>query len=305
MPSSSIRQLDIESVLSRISVRPPYFALRNITSDNNSVMADFSREQPISGDFGPVTTAEAGRHLAILGSVSLSHFFPEKEQTVYLAKRATFERLDITPRKNQVFTGRITETSVEGKCGFATAELIADETAIMKFDIDYMCLGIKVFSRLFGKHKRDMRKSTRIQQDCGTTPGLADNRNNPYSEIQTILPDNSCKDQGILSSHPQIITPEMCNGHFPMHPSLPVAILMSTIDYNNQDLICCHSGRDSTCCILKTIICAENLAFAGDRYSVHSRVLESGDDTYRIYTEARLEDNKIIGSADTTYQLFK
>ena len=81
-------------LLQRICVRPPYFALRGLRSPEPGVcVAWVEPEQPLGAEAGPIAGAEAGRHLAILGSAAIASRSPDGDQRYYLARAAHFERV--------------------------------------------------------------------------------------------------------------------------------------------------------------------------------------------------------------------
>ena len=61
-------------IFERIDVLPPYFALTDIQlHPDASISAVAAIEQPLGAENGPVSAAEAGRHLAICGSIAAAY----------------------------------------------------------------------------------------------------------------------------------------------------------------------------------------------------------------------------------------
>ena len=69
---NSVDKILPERLFKSIVTRPPYFALTNISFDKykNILTANVMREQLLGDEVGPISTREAGRHLALTG---LSH----------------------------------------------------------------------------------------------------------------------------------------------------------------------------------------------------------------------------------------
>src|SRR5262245_15441062 len=76
-----------------IDVRPPYFAFQSVASDEPGIASALVRsEQPLGHEDGPLSGAEAGRHLAILGACACSSVWEGSGTHFYLARRAKLLR---------------------------------------------------------------------------------------------------------------------------------------------------------------------------------------------------------------------
>src|SRR5688572_30011137 len=82
--------MDVHSL---ICVRPPYFAPEDVRANSTGVEAKGRVQQDPGRGPGPISGAEAGRHLAILGSCALARVNPQVERHYYLASAAELERL--------------------------------------------------------------------------------------------------------------------------------------------------------------------------------------------------------------------
>ena len=82
----------------RICVSEPYFALHNLEQTANFLRASIHPQHLSQRESGPITGAEAGRHLAILGSCAAALTNPLAERHFYLARRADLRLLDTNLR---------------------------------------------------------------------------------------------------------------------------------------------------------------------------------------------------------------
>src|SRR5918995_197603 len=82
-----------DELFSRIEVCPPYFALTDVRrTDDGGVSAQVRICQSLGDEIGPVSAAETGRHLAILGSVAAAFANPSAKRHFYLAFDAELRR---------------------------------------------------------------------------------------------------------------------------------------------------------------------------------------------------------------------
>ncbi|ETR69153.1 MAG: hypothetical protein OMM_09852 [Candidatus Magnetoglobus multicellularis str. Araruama] len=103
-----------------IKVSPPYYALKNVQLLKNNTAyfsAEIPVEYPAGNECGSITAAEIGRHLAILGSCSLSQSNPIKEKHYYIANKATLNCLckEKVISKNSEFIGEAKTLSINKK----------------------------------------------------------------------------------------------------------------------------------------------------------------------------------------------
>jgi hypothetical protein len=85
----SVVHLNSDDLLKKICVSRPYFALNDLVCINNeTVRASFILENTAFQESFSISSGEAGRHLAILGSCSLAMINPEPQKYYYLAVHA-------------------------------------------------------------------------------------------------------------------------------------------------------------------------------------------------------------------------
>jgi hypothetical protein len=207
-----MESLDIARVCERIAVHRPYFAFSELKAlYGKAMMGRFSAEQLTGFELGPISSAELGRHLAILGSCAATIDGPD-QMTYYLASKG---RLKLLPNTDEVqndqsgvaiatVTSRDRRTmtaEVLGHCGSLTAHLWCE----------YQVLSHEVFSRIFSGHHTSV--IPRPDKSPYVTPVTFD--------VLSAGTDN-------IVVRTSEVGPESFAGHFDNYPSWPVAILADT-----------------------------------------------------------------------------
>jgi hypothetical protein len=207
-----MESLDIAKVCERIAVHRPYFAFSELKAVyGEAIMGKFSAEQSTGFELGPISSAELGRHLAILGSCAAAIDGPD-QMTYYLASKG---RLKLLPNTDEVqkdpngvaiatVTGRDRRTmtaEVLGHCGSLTAHLWCE----------YQVLSSEVFSRIFGGHH---------------TGAIPRPDMSPYVTPVTFDVLSASIDRIVVRTSE--VGPQSFAGHFDNYPSWPVAILADT-----------------------------------------------------------------------------
>jgi 3-hydroxymyristoyl/3-hydroxydecanoyl-(acyl carrier protein) dehydratase len=210
-----------------ICVRHPYYALEHLrVIGRGEVECLVAAEQSFGCEMPPMRAAEAGRHMAILGSCALASLGERQGQHFYLAKTA---RLEVFPAPSELvpflrgharaaFTGR--------REGQATVTLTTEAgLETHKLIVEYNVLPSATFYRLFAAHRLDLRQGERSGASCVTARHPL--RNNPYKD-SIPLAALTIEGQTARAEIP-VVTPAMCNGHFAEVPLLPVAIVMGSL----------------------------------------------------------------------------
>ena len=173
---SSILQtpLDYErDIQTKIDVSRPYYALQNkrVVLDKNSklvqgIACDAHIEMPHGREDGTLTAAEAGRHMAIAGSVASAMIQPKDGKFYYLALEAKMSR--------KPFTGFVSSATNSGDYKYASIfatctdmvpktrscsseiilEVNPDEDAWF-LQVSYVMIPRKVFRKLYGEADMD------------------------------------------------------------------------------------------------------------------------------------------------------
>jgi hypothetical protein len=278
-----------------IEVRAPYFALRNLSAQTpGTVTASVVPEQPRGHELGGFAAAEAGRHLAIAGSCACASLDPAAGKRFYLANRATLRRVSQAPALEGPLAVQATAISRDKRKAEAQAT-IADALGRVLFalDVGYMVLEERVFQRMFSAHRRDLRAQTR------TPGGIFDHlRKSPYQKPLPLLTTQLDRDAGVALL-PEL-QGELCAGHFPMYPAMPVALLMYGLSSLSGEVLRARYGSQHRYFVQGAHVRADNLAFAGDslRFEAHWRGSEAGDDAFEA--RALLPSGAVAGSMELT-----
>ena len=286
--------LDIELVSKLIDVRPPYFALKNLSAiDSRTLRAEVYPEQPLGNECPPIQSAEAGRHLAILGSVIAGLMNPRVGKTYYLACSAELKRLGppINDRGPLLVEGRGVILN-RRRAKSETSLFTHSGASLYSLTTYYQVINDRLFDQLFSDHRQDLRTSPRAEK-----PNSIDSskRRNPYTSdypLEEIIPIPNGL-EGRLGP----ITSAQCNGHFPMTPVLPVAILMSSLaslvgKYLEKE----WSAFGVNYSILSASIRCQNLVFPGEKLTLKVCHKTSRANVHLFYCHAAKGNEEDIGN---------
>ncbi|MFA9391248.1 MAG: hypothetical protein ACERKD_15675 [Prolixibacteraceae bacterium] len=195
------------AILANISVTKPYFALKDLRSIDEYFCADFTTELMNIDEVGKISSAEVGRHMAILGSLVLSKENPKKEKHHYLATDAVITRCTTKTSNNNTFRCRAKLVSMNRKKGVISGEVFEqDGTLLYTIEVIYMVLGQAIFERMFADHRVE------TQFDPSFNPYTHDS---PFIDLKLSM--ETC------SASIGVVKKEDCPGHFNNFPALPVA----------------------------------------------------------------------------------
>ena len=271
------------SLLKRIRVTPPYLALHAIELDGDEVTAMVRPELPLGDrEVGPLSSADVGRHLAILGSLAVARGAPDADPRYYLAHQGRLRRLDVDPRwahHTGPFRCRARTMGPFGMSPRAVATLEVDGVALYRLEVTYRTVSDEAFGSLFLQHHRD--------------PVPAAPRS-PFLDPVAIEfgPSDACDALAVLQ-----VTSAHCSGHFDAYPALPVACLASAFGRLANHLVARRVPSTSTRFMhVEGWIEASRLAFCGSTVELsatHSGVDVHGRHEVRI--DARCEGEAIAG----------
>lgn len=196
----------------RICVRPPYFALSEVSLAGLELHATAVAESPAFSEACAMPAAELGRHAAIVGLTLAACHQTDDRRRYYLARRA-----DCSYTANEApygapvrFTGRLVDLDKRSTRSVVAATVGGEPLA--SFEITYTVLTEPAFERLFRVYRR-------------VTPAAP----SPYGALLTTAWE--CLDaQSAQQIVPQLPV-EACVGHFDGYPALPVAVLMGQLSY--------------------------------------------------------------------------
>lgn len=206
--------IDMALMMERIAVQRPYFAferLYQMPSDDWDIWGDFMPEQPLGHEVGPLAIAEAGRHLAILGSCAAALSQPAEKRTYYLAIHAIWSSAacSVTALQRPMLSARAQIVDCSKKRVKAHTELLLDGAIVGALQVEYQVLSEKLFEALFGRFRQE--ESAQVVDS-------------PYKKALELrsssIKRHAAKAQCVEQAEAH------CAGHFPHYPMWPVAVVV-------------------------------------------------------------------------------
>lgn len=270
-------------MLALIDINPPYFAFEEITQENDLLFANVPVQQPLGNELGPISAAEASRHLAILGVCSCALANPVQKRHYYLAYKGIYERVETYSGEpsSKPLTGKAKCISVDRKKAEAITEIMDQNgDTIIRLHVFYHVILDTTFERLYKDHYVE-------------TPDFK--YANPYKIKHPFK--NEHFEAAQMTASMGAVPEFMCAGHFPHYPALPVAILVYNL-FDMASRLTAHMENDAhtKTLIRQYEINADNLAFAGD--SVALQVTNhgtKGDGGHEISAEGISNGTKSVG----------
>jgi hypothetical protein len=243
-----------------------------------ALVARVERETALLKEIGPMSAAEAGRHMALLGACAVAAGAPSPAPAFQLARRAVFKRVaqGSVPEGACDVTARVVERS--DTAGRATSLLSVGGVAVFEADVDYAILSPRAFELAFAK---DIARARDVRASEGPAPAQ------PYA---TPLALSELKvDGGVATAVIPSLPAWACAGHFELAPAMPVAFLMSCLSSLATELL--SSTTQATRFVVERAdVAAPSLAFAGSR--VAFRATASGN---TVTIEANV-DGRIVAT---------
>lgn len=290
------QKLGFPDLRDRICVREPYFALQDLVDTGAGLRARVFVQQTPVDEVGPITMAEAGRHLAILGLCSVARRQRSSERNYYLANRAQIQRIAgalAATKEALSLTAEVTRMD-RRSADAHTALYLADGTKVLTLDVTYQILSEPAFERIFASHRRDLRHTERVGE--ASADELA-SRAEPY-RVPVRLEDVQLTETTLQASL-QTVTPAMCSGHFPHFPALPVAVVSQALATAASTLFTHRTGV-ATNLVSRASTVADALAFAGEPIEISATFLESTPRGEAYRTVAKTGAGLVIAEV-TTY----
>lgn len=296
MHSRKGRNLDL---LSLIEVREPYYALNQLALTNGGhVSARVYAEQPRGYELGALAAAEAGRHLAIAGSCACASVQSKSGKHFYLANRAHLKRQS-TPRTYEMDGLQVEANAVRLDTREAQAACTLRDGnghSLYTLDVTYAVMQERVFQRLFSAHRRDLRGDERDHSEVADS--FTHLRRNPYLQPFPLTPLRVDREHAVAQLDD--LPADLCAGHFPMYPAMPVALLMYGLSSLSGEVLRARYGDQTYYYVQEATVAAETLAFAGQSLQFQARWLGSvgSDDMFEAH--AVLEGGTRVGSMQLT-----
>jgi len=141
-----------EEIFKLIDVCEPYYALKDLAiAQDGSISAKVPIQQDLYYEPLPISSSEAGRHLAVLGSCACALSNPDKFKHYYLAASANATRkdFDFTRDEPEYFLGHARCIKVDSRSAQAITSLqYPDGTIFSEIVINYHVLDYRVFERI-------------------------------------------------------------------------------------------------------------------------------------------------------------
>lgn len=269
-------------IFERIDVLPPYFALTDIQlHSDGSITAVAAIEQPLGAENGPVSAAEAGRHLAICGSIAAAWANPKVARFHYLATDAEIRRAKgKIPAKVDQLALTATATMIDKRTAHSmvTARTI-EGAAVCTLSCYYSVVGYNMMRKMYA-------------ENCIETPPAA---SNPYVEL--IEPASVDIAGGHVEVSLGAVSALNCAGHFEGLPAMPVAYLMSNVLSAASRLLRRNANDpDLRITVMEGSLRADGLAFAGEDVVLRGEHQGTRYGNEWVYLEAFANGGKRVGA---------
>lgn len=265
-------------VFRRISVRPPYFDLRDLNVVGDGMVTATVPLGPSTGpEVGAMEAAQISRHLAILGSCAAAMDRDDDQRHHYLATKAHYTRLlNVPDDADRVLRADAIASWTGKRTARALVKLSTiDGKGLNLLDVEYTVMTPKVFSRF----------------------------NQPLSEEALAVAasatdlafDVHAVDDGGVRVECGMIPMSMCEGHFPDYPAAPIAIVMGRLGRAAAEAMNRHLGcPNGRFRIEEANVEASKLGRAGQRLvleAAYRRPVRGGHEL----TGTALADGEVIG----------
>lgn len=280
--NSETQVLDRHDIFERIDVLPPYFALTNIERHpDGSITATAPVEQPLGAEHGPISGAEAGRHLAICGSIAAAWANPKVARFHYLATDAELRRArGKLPAEVDQLRLHATATMIDKRTAHAMVVARTESGApVCSLSCYYSVVGYDMMRKMFSGN-------------CLETPPTD---HNPYVEL--LEPASIDIAGGHIEVSLGVVSADECVGHFDGLPAMPVAYLMSNVLAAAARLLRRNSGNDELqFTVAEGSVRADGLAFAGEDVVLRGEHQGTRYGMEWVYLEAFASGDKRVGA---------
>lgn len=284
-------QIDTNYILERVGVQPPYFALKNLKFDkeNGTISGEVPIEQYSEMEHSPITAAESGRHLAILGCCLLSLVNTEKGKFYYLASSAIYKSYFTSDAIDTKFLlGYASGNFTKKREGNAKAQLkTVNQKLLCDLDVSYHIFPERIFQRFFSQHKHEPIKCAK--------------KFNPYKNIPNFTSIQTSNENKTLKATLNNLSPENCLGHFPMYSAIPIAIMAHhLVSASGQLLKKLTNINDLRYYVEQVKLSAPYLCFVNENLNLQINFSENKEKSYTFHGIANTDTNKPVGEMTIT-----
>ncbi|WP_229752797.1 hypothetical protein [Deinococcus aerophilus] len=260
------RHLSTDRLLARICVRPPYFALSDLSAEAGRLNATARAELPRSQELGPIQGAELSRHAAIAGLCAAALAQADDQRRYYLAQKAQYTGFLNDAPYGSVITLQAELLNLSKREATARIEAFAGGKPLAVVEVEYTILTDSAFSRLFRSRARPEFSA----EGLGRMPALPDG---------TIQRDGPRWIRRIGE-----VPVQACAGHFDRYPAMPVAILMGQL----SQLAGLSLGGDQAFFIPHAEVVAHDFCWAGESatFEVEETSAQAANHVFACQAEA-------------------
>lgn len=267
-----------------VMVAPPYNCLYNYEMLKDGGMKARVKNEFIHADEGgPISAAEVGRHVAILGSIALAKAMENSEPMYYLAVKAGLNRSNAKIYKSNFLEIKVKIIDFNNRKG-SIAGIVRDDHAQLVYvvDVEYQILAIPLFEKLFSAHKNTF---------------VSEGRDNPYLSRKKL--SNIVIEHGIAKADYGLVSSKDCAGHFTEFQALPVAVIGNLYSSLGIEMYKRESGNIFQKFTVESArINAFRLAFSGEYVSIRAEIQKrKSADSILIYCQA-LVGKEVISDAE-------
>jgi hypothetical protein len=234
------RPVSQNTLLARICVRPPYFALQDTHLKGDLFVAEAKAELPQGLALGPMRPGDLSRHGAIAGLCALAVQQKDDERRYYLATDATFTGYPSqAPYGSSLrFEAEATELGKRNARAFVTVYAYQERVATL--EVEYSILSTLLFERL-NAHRQQPTSQAALEP--------------------LMVKDIEWRGNTGVYRVPALPV-GMCAGHFDNFPAAPVALLMDQLAQIAERFV------DRPSYIASGQVSATRLCWAGDEVTL-------------------------------------
>ncbi len=249
----------LRPVLPRICVRPPYYALQDVSFDGG-LQASVRALQKATREQGPMRAAEISRHAAIAGLACAALNQEDDQRRYYLATEAHYyAEWNEAPYGSEVFLETTLLRSTKRDCQARTL-LYSGGRALATLEVRYSVLNARLFEKLFAAYQHPT----------------------PHQAVIEDLPRNPLRQgEGWLEHHVPALPAACCAGHFDCFPALPVALLVAELSYLSEVML------DRPTFVREAHVRADRLCWAGQSVTFRTELQSQQGQTYGFLGQAR------------------
>lgn len=289
--------------LDRISVRAPYFDLRDMAADDDgTVRALVPVAPPLHPETGLMAATQVARHLAILGSCAVALQSPDADRRHYLATRAHFLRTanlaegdgrwDDRIRGVALLEAEASGSWIDRRSARSLVKLYGPDGQLSHaLDVHYTVMAPRMFARLMPPIDPEVLRDD--STGAATVPGRAGGGVERFDVRDATDGDGLIVDCGSVPV-------DMCAGHFPSYPAAPVTLVMGQLARAAGIAMNRHLGfGDLTYSIDEARVVASRLGRAGQRLTLRARYDRRVGGSHLLIATAEA-DGEMIGEMELT-----